>query len=91
MEQITVYENQRRYLYPISAITRPRKATPSAISAISPGHNGTGKTTMAHGICYALYGVSYYGEQKIERLMNEKLPERRCSLTLPTKMGQRTP
>ena len=28
------------------------------------GHNGTGKTTMAHGICYALYGVSYYGEQK---------------------------
>ncbi len=35
------------------------------------GHNGTGKTTMAHGVCYALYGVSYYGEQKIERLMNE--------------------
>ena len=35
------------------------------------GHNGTGKTTMAHAICYALYGVSYYGEQKIERLMNE--------------------
>lgn len=36
------------------------------------GHNGTGKTTMAHAICYVLYGVSYYGEQKIERLMNEK-------------------
>ena len=36
------------------------------------GHNGTGKTTMAHAVCYALYGVSYYGEQKIERLMNEK-------------------
>lgn len=35
------------------------------------GHNGAGKTTMAHGVCYALYGVSYYGEQKIERLMNE--------------------
>ena len=35
------------------------------------GHNGTGKTTMAHAICYALYSVSYYGEQKIERLMNE--------------------
>lgn len=35
------------------------------------GHNGAGKTTMAHGICYALYGVSYYGEQKIERMMNE--------------------
>lgn len=35
------------------------------------GHNGTGKTTMAHAVCYALYGVSYYGEQKIDRLMNE--------------------
>lgn len=27
------------------------------------GHNGSGKTAMAHGICYAFYGVSYYGEQ----------------------------
>ncbi len=35
------------------------------------GHNGTGKTTMAHAVCFALYGVTYYGEQKIERLMNE--------------------
>lgn len=35
------------------------------------GHNGTGKTTMAHAVCFALYGVSYYGEQKIDRLMNE--------------------
>lgn len=35
------------------------------------GHNGTGKTTMAHGVAYALYGVNYYGEQKIDRLMNE--------------------
>ena len=36
------------------------------------GHNGTGKTTMAHAVCFTLYGVSYYGEQKIERLMNDK-------------------
>ena len=36
------------------------------------GHNGTGKTTIAHAICYVLYGVSYYGLQKIERMMNEK-------------------
>ena len=35
------------------------------------GHNGTGKTTLAHAVCFALYGVSYYGEQKIDRLMNE--------------------
>ena len=34
------------------------------------GHNGTGKTTMAHGIAYALYGVSYWGDQKIDRLRN---------------------
>lgn len=49
----------------------PESYTFGDISYIT-GHNGTGKTTMAHGICYALYGVSYYGEQKIERLMNEK-------------------
>ena len=35
------------------------------------GHNGTGKTTMAHAICYVLYGVNYYGLQKIERIINE--------------------
>ena len=49
---------------------KPESYTFGDISYIT-GHNGTGKTTMAHGICYALYGVSYYGEQKIERLMNE--------------------
>lgn len=36
------------------------------------GHNGTGKTTMAHAICYVLYGVNYYGLQKIERIINEE-------------------
>lgn len=35
------------------------------------GHNGTGKTSIAHAICFALYGVNFYGEQKIDRLMNE--------------------
>lgn len=49
---------------------KPESYTFGDISYIT-GHNGTGKTTMAHGICYALYGVSYYGEQKIERLMHE--------------------
>lgn len=33
------------------------------------GHNGTGKTTMAHAVCYVLYGVNYYGLQKIERII----------------------
>lgn len=35
------------------------------------GHNGTGKTTIAHAVCYVLYGVNYYGLQKIERIINE--------------------
>ena len=35
------------------------------------GDNGAGKTTMAHGIAYALYGVSFFGEQAIERLMSQ--------------------
>ena len=29
------------------------------------GDNGAGKTTMAHGVAYALYGVSFFGEQAI--------------------------
>ena len=35
------------------------------------GDNGAGKTTMAHGVAYALYGVSFFGEQAIERLMSQ--------------------
>lgn len=71
MEQITAmkidaitFENFRNH-------TAPQTYAFGNISYIS-GHNGTGKTTMAHGIAYALYGVSYYGEQKIARLMNEE-------------------
>lgn len=44
------------------------------------GDNGTGKTTMAHGIAYALYGVSYYGEQNIGRLLNEKSTQTKVCL-----------
>ncbi len=52
------------------------------------GHNGSGKTTMAHGICYALYGVSYYGEQKIERLMNENTCEMQVQLDFIDQNGK---
>lgn len=52
------------------------------------GHNGSGKTTMAHGICYALYGVSYYGEQKIERLMNENACELQVQLDFVDQNGK---
>lgn len=52
------------------------------------GHNGTGKTTMAHGIAYALYGVSYYGEQKIERLMNEQAAGTQVQLDFTDQNGK---
>ena len=32
------------------------------------GHNGAGKTTLAHAIAFAFYGVTYFGEQKTDRL-----------------------
>lgn len=52
------------------------------------GHNGTGKTTIAHGIAYALYGVSYYGEQKIERLMNEQAAGTQVQLDFTDQNGK---
>lgn len=51
------------------------------------GHNGAGKTTMAHGIAYALYGVSYFGEQKIERLINENASETQVQLEFTDQNG----
>lgn len=52
------------------------------------GHNGAGKTTIAHGICYALYGVSYYGEQKIDQLMNENASNVEVKLEFSDQDGQ---
>lgn len=52
------------------------------------GHNGTGKTTIAHGIAYALYGISYYGEQKIERLMNEQAAGTQVQLDFTDQNGK---
>lgn len=87
MEQITVMK--------ITSITftdfRNHKAPPKyAFGDISyiTGHNGSGKTTMAHGICYALYGVSYYGEQKIEQLMNEKAAGTQVQLDFTDQNGK---
>ena len=71
MEQITAMKIKGVTFTDFRNHKAPQSYTFGDISYIT-GHNGTGKTTMAHGICYALYGVSYYGEQKIERLMNEK-------------------
>lgn len=36
------------------------------------GHNGSGKTTLAHAVCFAFYGVTYFGEQKADRLINSE-------------------
>lgn len=65
----------------------PESYTFGDVSYIT-GHNGTGKTTMAHGICYALYGVSYYGEQKIERLMNENAAGTQVQLDFTDQNGK---
>lgn len=51
------------------------------------GHNGSGKTTLAHAVCYALYGVTYYGEQKIERLMNENSKDTSVQLQFSDQNG----
>lgn len=70
MEKITAMKITGLTLTNFRNHTEPEHYDFGDISYIS-GHNGTGKTTMAHAVCYALYGVSYYGESKIERLMNE--------------------
>lgn len=70
MEQITAMKITGLELVNFRNHIKPERFNFGDLSYIS-GHNGTGKTSIAHSICYALYGVSYYGEMKIERLMNE--------------------
>lgn len=65
----------------------PESYTFGDVSYIT-GHNGTGKTTMAHGVAYALYGVNYYGEQKIDRLMNEKAAGTQVQLDFTDQNGR---
>lgn len=71
MEQVTAMKITGITLSNFRSHTEPVHFDFDDISYIT-GHNGSGKTTMAHAVCYVLFGVSYYGEQKIERLMNEK-------------------
>lgn len=35
------------------------------------GHNGTGKTTLAHAVAFAFYGVTYFGEQKAKQTFEQ--------------------
>ena len=74
MERLTAMKITGLGLYNFRNHTEPEHFDFGDYSFIT-GHNGSGKTTMAHAVCYALYGITYYGEQKIERLMNESANE----------------
>lgn len=87
MEQITAMKITGITFTDFRNHKAPESYTFGDISYIT-GHNGTGKTTMAHGICYALYGVSYYGEQKIERLMNERAAGTQVQLDFTDQNGK---
>jgi len=87
MEQITAMKITGLGLQNFRNHTEPQYFEFGDYSFVS-GHNGSGKTTMAHGICYALYGVSYYGEQKIERLMNENACELQVQLDFVDQNGK---
>ena len=50
-----------------------------ALTLVS-GHNGVGKTTLAHAVCYALYGVTFNGFQDISRLRCD--PDKPVQVTL---------
>lgn len=50
-----------------------------AVTLVS-GHNGVGKTTLAHAVSYALYGVTFHGFQDIDRLRCR--PDRPVQVTL---------
>lgn len=87
MEQLTAMKITGLTLTNFRNHKKPESYTFGDVSYIS-GHNGTGKTTIAHGIAYALYGVSYYGEQKIERLMNETATGTQAQLDFTDQNGR---
>lgn len=54
--------------------TNPQTYLLSPKTCVS-GQNGCGKTTMAHGIAFALFGTAFDGERDIGRLLNESAKE----------------
>lgn len=52
------------------------------------GQNHAGKTTIAHGVAFALYGVTFFGESKIDWLMNEKGQSAEVRLSFADQDGQ---
>lgn len=71
MEKITAVNIREIYLCGFRNQREPVTFSFGDITCAS-GHNGTGKTTLAHAIAFAFYGVNYYGEQKTDRLMNSQ-------------------
>ena len=70
MEQITAMKITALSFCTFRSHTEPEGYAFGDVTYIT-GDNGAGKTTMAHGVAYALYGVSFFGEQAIERLMSQ--------------------
>ena len=52
------------------------------------GNNGQGKTSIAHAIAFAFYGVTFFGEQAINRLMNHDTDTVEVSIHFYDQNGQ---
>lgn len=71
MEQITEISIKEISLSGFRNQKEPVSFALGDISCVT-GHNGTGKTTLAHAAAFAFYGVTYFGEQKADRLINSE-------------------
>ena len=71
MEQITEINIRQ---ISISGFRNQKEPVSFALGDVNcvTGHNGTGKTTLAHAVAFAFYGVTYFGEQKADRLINSE-------------------
>lgn len=70
MDRITALRIRRLTLWNFRNHTEPVAYDFGDLTYIT-GKNRAGKTTIAHAIAYALYGVNAFGEQNIDGLMNE--------------------
>ena len=63
MEQITAMKITALSFCAFRSHTEPEGYAFGDITYIT-GDNGAGKTTMAHGVAYALYGVSFFRSEE---------------------------
>jgi DNA repair exonuclease SbcCD ATPase subunit len=52
------------------------------------GSNGTGKTTIAHAVAFAFYGLTFFGEQAIGRLRNFRAKRVEVTVTFEDQNAQ---